>query len=66
MKHPTSVNGRKYTNRDMVRDYQWRKYRRRMAERRAERPEREGCFGVLLALLTGAGAIVGIAAQWVG
>jgi hypothetical protein len=26
----------------------------------------DGCFGVLLALLLGAGAIVGIAAQWGG
>jgi hypothetical protein len=33
------------------------------AERAASK---DGCCGVLLALLLGAGAIVGIAAQWVG
>jgi hypothetical protein len=33
------------------------------AERAASK---DGCFGVLLALLLGAGAIVGIAGQWVG
>ncbi len=70
MKHPSSVNGKKYTNRDMVRDYQRRKVRRVMAEQRAERAATEassdGCFGVLLALLLGAGATVGIAQQLVG
>lgn len=40
-----------------------------MAEQRALRAAAEakrGCFGVLLALLMGAGAIAGIAQQWAG
>jgi hypothetical protein len=42
---------------------------RRLEEEREEsrkRNQNDGCFGVLLALLMGAGAIVGIAGQWVG
>jgi hypothetical protein len=42
---------------------------RQLEEEREEsrkRNQNDGCFGVLLALLMGAGAIVGIAGQWVG
>ena len=70
VRHASSVDGKKYTTRDMVRDYQRQKVRRVMAEQRAEREadaaRRNGCFGVLLALLMGAGAIVTISQQWVG
>lgn len=67
-RYPSSVDGRKYTHRDMKRDIQRRKIRRMIAEQRAEREanKKPGCFGVLLALLMGAGAIVGIAQQIVG
>jgi hypothetical protein len=45
------------------------KLMRQLEEEREEsrkRNQNDGCFGALLALLMGAGAIVGIAGQWVG
>lgn len=67
-RYPSSVDGLKYTHHDMKRDIQRRKIRRMIAEQRAEREanKKPGCFGVLLALLMGAGAVVGIAQQWIG
>lgn len=67
IRYPSSIDGKKYTTRDMVRDNKRRAFPGEKARLEAERAaSKDGCFGVLLALLLGAGAIVGIAAQWGG
>lgn len=67
MKHPSDVNGRKWTTKDMVREYQRQKYRRERAERIAElaadKANRDGCFGAVLMLMLGAATIAATALQ---
>ncbi len=46
----------------MVREYQRQKYRRMSAEQAAERAaDKDGCFGVVVLLLTGAATIAATA-----